>query len=474
MCVLPIRVACALDLFQGAESLVELCWSWFHSSRTTESILAMSRDRSIITFESSKNNQSCLSAALLEMPQPCTCVGNVLCSVVLTTGLDFSEIYHGNSKVSLEMNEFQELGISHRILSGIEFQTPFPIQTAAIPLLMKGYDVIGQARTGTGKTAAFGIPLLERVDENDPSVQALVLVPTRELAIQVADDLRSFARHTGIKILAVYGGQPIYSQMEALQTAVHVIVGTPGRTIDHLRRATLDFRDVKVVVLDEADRMLDMGFIDDVVYLLAKTHRDRQTSLFSATMPREILELARRQMHSPEMILIDEDHPTVDEITQYFTPVASKHKLDQLCEILHRPEVGKVIVFCRTKRETMWLARQLDLRRFRPMMINGDLPQSRRDRAMDAFVHGKAKILVATDLASRGLDIDGVTHIINFDTPMDPNSYLHRIGRTGRAGRTGTAITLVSEHERQDFNRIQQVANNQIRQLQYAELNSAI
>ena len=364
------------------------------------------------------------------------------------------------------MNEFQELGISHRLLRGIEFETPFPIQSAAIPLLMKGYDVIGQARTGTGKTAAFGIPLLERIDEGDHSVQALVLVPTRELAIQVADDLRSFARHTKIKILAVYGGQPIYSQMEALQHDVHVIVGTPGRTIDHLRRGTLILDDVKVVVLDEADRMLDMGFIDDVVYLLEKTSLDRQTSLFSATMPPEITKLAQHQMRSPQMVLIDEDHPTVDEITQYYAPVNSRNKLDQLCEILRRSDVSKVIVFCRTKRETVWLARQLDARGFRPMMINGDLPQNGRERAMAAFVHGRAKILVATDLASRGLDIDGVTHIINFDTPMDPNSYLHRIGRTGRAGRSGTAITLVSEYERQDFRRIQQLANHQIRQLE--------
>lgn len=373
------------------------------------------------------------------------------------------------------MNSFADLRISEAVLRGLRslgFEKPFPIQTQAIPPLLKGQDVIGQAKTGTGKTAAFGVPLIESINPHSHDVQGLILVPTRELAIQVARDLTSYGRYKGVRAVAIYGGQSIHSQMQLLQNGAPIAVGTPGRTIDHIERGSLELGRVKFVVLDEADRMLDMGFIDDVEFILRKVPPDRQTALFSATMPEEICLLARRYMVAPKNILVDSDDPTVEGIDQFYGMTTREGKLDVLCQLLKK-EIGLCIVFCATKRATMWLERMLRQRGFPAVSINGDLSQSRRDEAMRLFRQGRRKILVATDLAGRGLDIEGVTHIINFDTPKDPLTYLHRVGRTGRAGRTGTAITLVTPFERGEFHRIRMMTDNKIREIGFSRQPSA-
>lgn len=366
------------------------------------------------------------------------------------------------------MSSFEELGLSPEIVSAIKalgFNVPFPIQEAVIPLLWSGSDVIGQAHTGTGKTAAFGLPLLEIVDEGDLNVQALVLVPTRELAVQVAEDINSYGKLTRKRALAIYGGQSIHAQIDALEDCPQIIVGTPGRVIDHLERGTLRLDNVQCVVLDEADRMLDMGFIDDVERILGSIKTKRQTALFSATMPEEILKLAHRHMKNPREVLIESEDLNVKEISQYFYQVDSERKLDALLSILQDEKVKRAMVFCRTKRTTFWLAESLRRRNENATAINGSLSQNQRDHTMEAFRNGRSRVLVATDLAGRGLDIDGVTHIINYDVPEDPYTYFHRIGRTGRAGRTGTAMTIVSPEQASDFRTIQEMANYQIDRL---------
>jgi ATP-dependent RNA helicase DeaD len=366
------------------------------------------------------------------------------------------------------MSSFEELGLSPEILSAIKalgFDAPFPIQEAVIPLLWSGSDVIGQAHTGTGKTAAFGLPLLEIVNEGDLHVQALVLVPTRELAVQVADDINSYGKHTRKRALAIYGGQSIHAQIDSLQDCPQIVVGTPGRVIDHLERGTLQLENVQCVVLDEADRMLDMGFIDDVERILGRIGAKRQTALFSATMPKEILRLAQKHMKNPREILIESEDLNIKEISQYFYEFDSDRKLTALLGLLRDKKVERAIVFCRTKRTTFWLAQSLRGRYENATVINGDLSQSQRDHAIAAFRGGRSRVLVATDLAGRGLDIDGVTHIINFDVPEDPYTYFHRIGRTGRAGKTGTAVTIVSPEQGADFRTIQEMAHYQIERL---------
>ena len=370
------------------------------------------------------------------------------------------------------MSSFEELGLSPEILSAVKalgFDVPFPIQEAIIPLLWSGSDVIGQAHTGTGKTAAFGLPILEIVDENNLNIQALVLVPTRELAMQVTDDINSYAKLTRKHALAIYGGQSIHAQIDALQDRPQIIVGTPGRILDHLERRSLHLESVQCVVLDEADRMLDMGFIDDVEHILQQTGR-RQIAFFSATMPDEVRELARRHMKNPREVLIEADDPNVKEIKQYFCQADRDTKLGALLKVLHDKNVQRAIVFCRTKRTTFWLTESLRRRHENATAINGDLSQNQRDRAMEDFRSGHSRILVATDLAGRGLDIDGVTHIINFDVPEDPYTYFHRIGRTGRAGKTGTAVTIVSPDQSADFRAIETMADYQIERFEIGKL----
>jgi ATP-dependent RNA helicase DeaD len=368
------------------------------------------------------------------------------------------------------MSTFEKLGLSPEIMDAIKalgFERQFPIQEATIPLLRSGTDVIGQAHTGTGKTAAFGLPLLEKVDEKNLNIQALVLVPTRELAIQVAGDINSYARFTRKRALAIYGGQSINVQMNALKDCPQIIVGTPGRIIDHMERGSLRLDKVQYVVLDEADRLLDMGFIDDVDHILNKTRSRRQMALFSATMPKDVLKLARKHMRNPQEVLIEPEDLSVREISQCYYRVDQERKLDALLRILQDKDVHRAIVFCRTKRSTFRLNQFLRSRSQDAIALNGDLSQHQRDGAMKAFRSGQSRILVATDLAGRGLDIEGVTHIINYDVPPNPYTYFHRIGRTGRAGKTGTAVTIVSSEQRGDFRAIQSMADDRIKQLSF-------
>ena len=366
------------------------------------------------------------------------------------------------------MNSFQDMGISPEIVDALDdlgFKKPFPIQERVIPILWSGSDVIGQAHTGTGKTAAFGLPILEVIDETSPAVQALIVVPTRELAIQVAQDINSYAKNTKKRALPLYGGASIFAQLDALEKHPQIIVGTPGRLLDHISRNSLRLGNVTCVVLDEADRMLDMGFIEDVEEILKAVNSKHQTALFSATIPKDVLRLARRYMKNPREVLVEPEDLNVREIDQYFLVADHGEKNKSLLRLLGSGDVGRVIIFCRTKRDTFRLDRILQSKGLPSVAMNGDLSQDKRDRAMEAFVRGRRRMLVATDLAGRGLDIEGVTHIINFDVPDDPHTYFHRIGRTGRAGNKGTAVTLVSPEERCSFERIQRMGGNTIKRL---------
>jgi ATP-dependent RNA helicase DeaD len=366
-------------------------------------------------------------------------------------------------RVKTTMNRsFEQLPIRGEILRGLNdlgFKEMFPIQSAAIGPLLEGRDVMGQAKTGTGKTLAFGVPMIERIDLNDDSVQAIVLVPTRELAQQVASDLKSYAKYMPVKVLAVYGGVPIYSQMEALQSTIHILVGTPGRIIDHLSRGTIILDGVKFVVLDEADRMLDMGFRDDMDFILSRTPDGRQTSMFSATLPDEILKLAAHHMRAPEKIFVSKDEIAVEDIEQLYHRVDPERKFQALCSIMAQKSVTRALIFCSTKIGADRLVQRLNRTRRDVAVIHGDLTQFQREKALGDFRRGRIRFLVATDVASRGLDIDGVTHVINYDVPNDPLLYFHRIGRTGRAGASGTAVTLVSRREMADLRRIQNLTS---------------
>ena len=361
------------------------------------------------------------------------------------------------------MNQsFEQLPIRGEILRGLKdlgFNEMFPIQAAAIGPLLEGRDVMGQAKTGTGKTLAFGVPMIERIDQSQDCIQGIILVPTRELAQQVAADVKSYARFMPVKVLAVYGGAPIYSQMEALQNTIHIVVGTPGRVIDHIRRGTMTLDGVKFVVLDEADRMLDMGFRDEMEYIISRTPEGRQTAMFSATLPDDILTLASRHMRTPEKIFVSKDEIAVEDIEQLYHRVDPDRKFQALCSIMAQKSVTRALIFVATKMGADRLVRHLSQTRRDVAVIHGDLTQSQRERALADFRRGRIKFLVATDVASRGLDIDGVTHVINYDVPNDPLLYFHRIGRTGRAGASGTAVTLVSRREMSDLRRIQDMTS---------------
>jgi ATP-dependent RNA helicase DeaD len=361
------------------------------------------------------------------------------------------------------MNQsFEQLPIRGEILRGLKdlgFNEMFPIQAAAIGPLLEGRDVMGQAKTGTGKTVAFGVPMIECVDQSQDCIQGIILVPTRELAQQVAADVKSYARFMPVKVLAVYGGAPIYSQMEALQNTIHIVVGTPGRVIDHIRRGTMTLDGVKFVVLDEADRMLDMGFRDEMEYIISRTPEGRQTAMFSATLPDDILTLASRHMRTPEKIFVSKDEIAVEDIEQLYHRVDPDRKFQALCSIMAQKSVTRALIFVATKMGADRLVRHLNQTRRDVAVIHGDLTQSQRERALADFRRGRIKFLVATDVASRGLDIDGVTHVINYDVPNDPLLYFHRIGRTGRAGASGTAVTLVSRREMSDLRRIQDMTS---------------
>ncbi|HXW36654.1 MAG TPA: DEAD/DEAH box helicase [Nitrososphaerales archaeon] len=352
---------------------------------------------------------------------------------------------------------FEDLPLKPEILRGVEaagYKAPFPIQERSIGPLLAGRDVIGQAKTGSGKTAAFGLPLLQFVNTADHSVQSLVLVPTRELAQQITHELERLGKFTEVRVLAVFGGQSISVQTDQLSKGVHVVVGTPGRIIDHLRRGTLNLGNARFVVLDEADRMLDMGFIDDVNFILGATPPRKQLALFSATMPEEVVRLTNRFMHGSEKILVDSDEPSVESLDQYYTVVPREGKLEALLAILSKGSAFNVIVFCRTRHGARRLARELDKRYLNAVPLHGDLTQAQRDHSMNMFRSGRMDILVATDVASRGIDIVHVDAVVNYDVPEDPLIYFHRVGRTARAGRAGKSYTLVSPQEFSDFSRI--------------------
>jgi ATP-dependent RNA helicase DeaD len=360
-----------------------------------------------------------------------------------------------NEKLKLTTT-FQELGLSAEILKALKenkFETPFPIQEAAIPLILKGLDVIGQAHTGTGKTAAFSLPILTKIKRNGP-IQALILVPTRELAVQVTYEISKFVRYTGLRSVSIYGGQSIGLQHDLLRRGVQIVVATPGRLIDHLKRGSIQLDDVRYVVLDEADRMLDMGFIEDIKFILFYVTEDRQTCLFSATMPQEILRLAQEYMKEPKEIILNEEELSLDTIDQSYLIVHEREKFKHLCNFIKNRDKKQTIVFAATKQRTHRLANELKQEGFRAITIHGDLSQKQRDIAMYRFKNGNEDILVATDIAARGIDVPAVGHVINYDIPEDPLIYFHRIGRTARAGATGKAISLVSQDRIDNFGRI--------------------
>ncbi len=349
------------------------------------------------------------------------------------------------------------------VLDEVGYETPSPIQAQTIPLLLRGKDVLGQAQTGTGKTAAFALPLLSNLDLNQKIPQVLVLTPTRELAIQVAEAFQKYASHMrGFHVLPIYGGQDYRGQIRALQRGVHVVVGTPGRVMDHMRRATLKLDKLSALVLDEADEMLRMGFIEDVEWILEQTPSHRQIALFSATMPQQIRRIATKHLNDPEQITIKSKTTTVDTIRQRFWPVSGVHKLDALTRILEAELFDAMIVFVRTKIATTELSEKLEARGYASAPLNGDIAQAQRERTITQLKNGKLDIIVATDVAARGLDVERVSHVVNYDVPHDTESYVHRIGRTGRAGRQGDAILFVAPREKRMLSAIEKATRNKI------------
>ena len=350
------------------------------------------------------------------------------------------------------MSAIQEMfGLSPEVGQAIEemgYETPTPIQQEAIPPMLAGRDVIGQAQTGTGKTAAFGIPLVEKIDPSLRRVQALVLCPTRELAMQTAGELMKLGRHrAGLMVVPVYGGQPIERQLRALQNGAQVVVGTPGRVMDHMKRGTLNFDALKLAVLDEADEMLDMGFRDDIETILSATSETRQTALFSATMPRPILALASRYLNDPVQVKIEKRELTVEKIEQCYISVRSFHKNELLSRLLTLEDIKLALVFCNTKQGVESVVTELQHRGFSAAGLHGDMRQIERDAIMARYRNGLINVLVATDVAARGLDIDNIEAVFNYDIPLDVEYYVHRIGRTGRAGKEGRAYTFVVGRE---------------------------
>ena len=361
--------------------------------------------------------------------------------------------------------KFEDLHISEPILRALNdmgFEEPTPIQREAIPVAKSGQDMIGQAQTGTGKTAAFGIPALEQVDPTIQDPQVLILSPTRELAIQVAEELNKMAQHTNIQALPIYGGQDIGRQFRMLKKHPQVIVATPGRLMDHMERKSIAFEQVKVVILDEADEMLNMGFVDDINKILTAVPEERQTLLFSATMPKAIQELAETYLTEPTLIRMKPTQVTMDLIEQYYIEVQDRQKFDVLCRLLDIQAPELAIVFGRTKRRVDEVTEALKKRGYMAEGIHGDLSQQKRDSVIRQFREGTIDILVATDVAARGLDISGVTHVYNYDLPQDPESYVHRIGRTGRAGKAGVAMTFVIPREIEHLHAIERLTKRKI------------
>ena len=364
-----------------------------------------------------------------------------------------------------EMNDFRSLGLNEEILKTLEelgYEQPTAIQEQAIPELLAGHDVIGQAQTGTGKTAAFGLPLLQYLDPDSAETQAIVLTPTRELCIQVTQALRAYAEHLPIEVVAVFGGAPIASQQSQLRAGAHVVVATVGRMMDLISRRSLVLTAARYVVLDEADEMLDLGFIEDVEKILRMCPSGRQTSLFSATMPAPVVRLAERHMYDPTTIKVTPKQLTVDAIEQAFVEVSANGKSDKLVEVLRAEEPEQAIIFCRTKIGAARLDEDMRRRGLKVKALHGDMSQGQRDGVMIAFKEHNLPLLVATDVAARGLDIEHVTHVVNYDLPNNTEIYVHRIGRTGRVGRTGRAITFVTPKQRGEIATIEREAKTAI------------
>ncbi len=360
---------------------------------------------------------------------------------------------------------FAELGLQEgtlRALTDLGFETPTPIQALAIPVLIKGGDLIGIAQTGTGKTAAFGLPLIEKIDAGQSATQALILAPTRELAMQVAKGLHEFARYAGLRVVPVYGGQPIDRQFRALRAGAQVVVGTPGRVLDHLRRGSLRLDEVKTCVLDEADEMMALGFTEDMEAILAELPETRQLAFFSATMAPRVLAITNKFLRNPKTVEIIAKQRTLETTNQTYYEVPPGKKQEALARVIDMETPGSTIVFCRTRLETAELSESLQLHGYNAEPIHGDMNQAERERVLRRFREGLADLLVATDVAARGLDIDSVTHVINYDVPWDAEQYIHRIGRTGRAGRKGDAITLVYHRELRQLANIERLIGSKI------------
>ena len=370
---------------------------------------------------------------------------------------------------------FEEMCLDTRIMRAIAemgFEQPSPIQAQSIPIAVEGKDMIGQARTGTGKTASFGIPMLQRINPKDKTLQAIVLCPTRELAIQSANEIRKLAKFLhGIKVLPIYGGQEISKQIRSLKGGVQIVIGTPGRVMDHLRRHTLKPQTVDIVVLDEADEMLNMGFREDIETILGQLPEERQTMLFSATMPKPILEIAKRYLHEPEIVKVIQKELTVPKIEQYYYEVNPRKKNEVLSRLLDMYDPSLSLVFCNTKRKVDELVADLKGRGYFAEGLHGDMKQSQRDRVMNGFRIGRTDILVATDVAARGIDVDDVEAVFNYDVPQDDEYYVHRIGRTGRAGREGRAFTLVVGKEIYKLKDIQRYCKTKIRRQPIPSVN---
>ena len=366
----------------------------------------------------------------------------------------------------METTRFEEMGLEDRILRAVMdmgFEETTPIQAKAIPLQMEGLDIIGQAQTGTGKTAAFGIPLLQKVNPKNKKLQAVALCPTRELAIQVAEELRNLAKYMhGIKVLPIYGGQDIARQIRSLKDGAQVIIGTPGRVMVHMRRKTVKFDDVHTVVMDEADEMLNMGFLEDMETILSQLPEERQTVMFSATMPEAIMKIARNFQKGPQIVKVVKKELTVPKVTQYYYEVKPKTKVEVMCRLLDMYAPKLSVAFCNTKRQVDVLVDELQGRGYFAEGLHGDLKQVQRDRVMNSFRNGRTEILVATDVAARGIDVEDVEAVFNFDIPQDDEYYVHRIGRTGRAGREGIAFSLVVGREVYKLRDIQRYCKTKI------------
>ncbi|WP_097003198.1 DEAD/DEAH box helicase [Lacrimispora amygdalina] len=366
----------------------------------------------------------------------------------------------------METVRFDELQLDERILRAVAdmgFEEASPIQTQAIPVQLEGRDIIGQAQTGTGKTAAFGIPLLQKIDPKVKKLQAVALCPTRELAIQVADEIRRLAKYMhGVKVLPIYGGQDIVKQIRSLKDGTQIIIGTPGRVMDHMRRKTVKFDFVHTVVMDEADEMLNMGFLEDMETILSQLPEERQTVMFSATMPPAILDIARKFQQDPVQVKVVKKELTVPKVTQYYYEVKPKSKVEVMCRLLDMYAPKLSVVFCNTKKQVDELVQSLQGRGYFAEGLHGDLKQIQRDRVMNSFRNGKTEILVATDVAARGIDVDDVEAVFNYDLPQDDEYYVHRIGRTGRAGREGIAFSFVVGKEVYKLRDIQRYCKTKI------------